>query len=259
MAVVVANYIRSGKTARAKAKATVLYNAERVGRDKEALSRILFGWQGVMDREEAELLIDRAGTSTVFFRVMINFDPVKEDPDKLLNIWEIVRKTYEELGRALGLEGKIQFIAALHDDHTALRHIHSLMLVPHRLSKEQFRALAYIPRVTATGEALRQRHALALRQRQTLNPSQQQVPDRHFPRLMRREHFSLSRTPFRQLRASAGGYTQRIERKIQEPSVLVKAPPNCPFDETRMKRMKQGGYRCPQCGWRQEQELSFEQ
>jgi hypothetical protein len=53
------------------------------------------------------------------------------------------------------LQQHIQWVAAIHDDHTDKRHIHALAIVKGRLKREDLDAL----REAATEEAKLQRHA----------------------------------------------------------------------------------------------------
>jgi hypothetical protein len=82
---------------------------------------------------------------------MMNFDPIKEDTYKDLDLQHITRKTMLALQAVLGIHP--QFVATIHNaDHTPLRHVHGIFLVPGRLSRQQFQAL----RKTAYKEANRQ-------------------------------------------------------------------------------------------------------
>jgi hypothetical protein len=68
----------------------------------------------------------------------------------------LTRQTYVALERRLHLEGKIQFIAAEHNDHTDIAHVHSIALIKGgRIGKEEL----WLLRQAATQEALLQRHA----------------------------------------------------------------------------------------------------
>jgi hypothetical protein len=56
----------------------------------------------------------------------------------------------------LDLVGKIHFFAAVHNDHSPLRHVHLLVLVPGKLPKDVIAELHQ----AATDEAIRQRQQL---------------------------------------------------------------------------------------------------
>src|SRR5262250_2793815 len=88
MAIVKSNYTRS----RNKIKATLRYITHRPGRGGERLTRTLFGHDGEMSKEEAYRLID-AHKGMTYFRVVLNFDPRREDNRKDLNLRDITRHT----------------------------------------------------------------------------------------------------------------------------------------------------------------------
>jgi hypothetical protein len=153
MAVVVIKwFFRSKKTA----KERLSYIAGRPGKEKEDMSRPLFGFGGQMSREQAERMIANAPKGTIFFPIILSPDPTRENTEKDLDLWHVTRQTFVVLERRLHLEGNIQFIAAEHNDHTEIAHIHSIALIKGgRIGKEELRLL----RQAATQEALLQRHA----------------------------------------------------------------------------------------------------
>jgi hypothetical protein len=51
------------------------------------------------------------------------------------------------------LTKQVQWVAAVHDDHTSLRHVHVVAIVPGRLDVQDFQAM----RTTATVACLEQR------------------------------------------------------------------------------------------------------
>jgi hypothetical protein len=71
----------------------------------------------------------------------------------------IAKKTIQQLEEKLNLQGEIQFVAALHNDHTWIRHIHAIVLIPRKLSKEDFKVFQDL-KSAATAEAQRQRQQL---------------------------------------------------------------------------------------------------
>jgi len=120
------------------------------------MSRPLFGFGGQMSREQAEEMIANAPKGTIFFPIIFSPDPARENKEKDLDLWHVTRQTFVALERRLHLEGKIQFIAAEHNDHTDIAHVHSIALIKGgRIGKEELRLL----RQAATQEALLQRHA----------------------------------------------------------------------------------------------------
>jgi hypothetical protein len=153
MAVVVIKwFFRSKQTA----KERLAYIAGRPGKEKEEVSRPLFGFGGQMSREQAEHMIANAPKGTIFFPIILSPDPTRENTEKDVDLWQVTRQTFVALERRLHLEGNIQFIAAEHNDHTEIAHIHSIALIKgSRIGKEELRLL----RQAATQEALLQRHA----------------------------------------------------------------------------------------------------
>ncbi len=139
MAVVTANFVKRGKVGNEKVKATIRYIQHRPGKDHERLTRTLFGSDGPMQRLEAYQLIDEAPKGTVFFRVVINPDPEKEDRFRDLDmrqLAQITMQSFEEVMRT-----PVIWAAAVHDDHTDKRHIHALAAVQGRLDKPDIASL----------------------------------------------------------------------------------------------------------------------
>jgi hypothetical protein len=152
MAIVKSNYVKRGKGERDRAKATIRYIQHRRDRDGERVNRTLFGYDGVLSREQAYQMIDDAQKGTIFYRFVLSPDPKREDRYKDLDLSEITIHTMLALEERLGKQ--IQFVATLHDDHSPHRHVHTLALVQGaRLTREDFRAL----REEATERALSQR------------------------------------------------------------------------------------------------------
>jgi hypothetical protein len=103
-------------------------------------------------------LIDAAARGTVLYKFMINPDPKREDTYKDLDLAHITRQTILALERSLGLP--LAFAAVIHPaDHTPLRHVHGIFLLPRRLSKAAFRTLRQTAWTTATAQARLQRRA----------------------------------------------------------------------------------------------------
>ena len=224
MAVVKINYIKRGKFAKQRAKETLGYNSRRPGKEKEKLTRFLFGHREVFTEEQAAHMIDTAPKGTIFYRVIISLDPKQEDQKKDLDIWKITRETYLAIEKKLGLEGKIQFIAAEHNDHTEVRHIHSIMVMPQWLSDEQFRLLSSVPREVATQQALFQRSVRDLIQ-----------------------HYQRQKTNERAI-GRVGG--QASHEQVPSPTRTMREPrrdcPECGASQTMVK-LKSGKYWCLHC------------
>jgi hypothetical protein len=153
MAVVKANYVKKGSTERASAKATIKYIQHRPGKDKERIARTLFGIDGSMGRWQAYGMIDDAEKGRYFYRFVVSPDPVNEDAEKDLPLREIFDSTMQTLEERL--HQHIQWVAAIHDDHTDKRHIHALAVVKGRLKREDLEELIK----SATAEAQLQREA----------------------------------------------------------------------------------------------------
>jgi hypothetical protein len=153
MAIMKTNYVFKDKEERKVAKAFIRYIAHRPGKDKERIDRTLFGDEGAMGRWQAFQFIDDAPKGRYFYRIVINPDPVTEDHHKDLPLRELIKATMQELQDKR--DTPIQWVAAIHDDHTDKRHIHALAVVKGRLKKEEIEAL----RDAATAEAKLQRDA----------------------------------------------------------------------------------------------------
>ena len=140
MAVVKANYVKSGAGKKARAKATIRYIADRPGKDKEKTARELFGPDGKLTKEQARRMIDEAAKGTLFYRLIISPDPRREDSHKDLNLSELTIQTIAELEDRL--KTSIQFAAVVHDDHAPHRHIHVLALLSKKLSRADINFLS---------------------------------------------------------------------------------------------------------------------
>jgi hypothetical protein len=153
MAVVVANYCKKGEGERERAKATIRYIQHRPGKDHERKTRNLFGIDGQMGRWQAYRMVDDAPKGRYFYRFIINCDPETEDKERDLPLREIIDHTMQILEKRT--DNPVQWVAAIHDDHTDLRHIHALAVVKGRLKREDLEALIK----AATAEAQLQREA----------------------------------------------------------------------------------------------------
>jgi hypothetical protein len=72
MAIFKANYVKRGRDATKRAKASIRYIQNRGGKDGEKISRTLFNQKGAMDRYEAYSIIDDAPKKgTYFYRFII--------------------------------------------------------------------------------------------------------------------------------------------------------------------------------------------
>ena len=148
MAIVKANYTRQGK----RAKASVRYIENRPGKDGTRLVRTLFNADGKVARGDVYTMIDQAGKGSYFFRLVISPDPEREDRGRDLALRELTEQTMASLEERF--QRPLQWVAAVHADHAAHRHIHALAIVPGRLQVQDFQAM----RQAATAAALEQRH-----------------------------------------------------------------------------------------------------
>jgi predicted Zn-ribbon and HTH transcriptional regulator len=121
------------------------------------MTRLIFTNTGLADKQEFDRQVASAGRGTVFFKFMISPDPRSEDTNKDLDLPHITRRTIRKLEKAV--ERRLFFVAAVHNDHTPLRHVHGIFLVRGRLSKEHFRLLQQVAHAEATREATLERKA----------------------------------------------------------------------------------------------------
>jgi hypothetical protein len=153
MAAVTLKYIKS----RQQIKAHLRYIVHRKGKSREKITRELFNRDGLTDKRAIYQMIDNAKRGTIFFKIMISPDPMKEDTRRDLDLQHITRRTISKLEKQFGRQ--FQFVATVHNDHTPLRHVHGIFLLQGRLSREEFRALQKTAYQTATRSARRQRKA----------------------------------------------------------------------------------------------------
>jgi len=140
------NYIKAGnhrkqgqrsargrrRPAKQQALETLVYNGCRPGKDQEELQREYFGHGGKLTPEQAMQMIREASSNTLFWRLILNPDPALEDPNRDLDLKDLTLEMVRWLERRIGREGQIPFVAAEHDDHTDLRHVHALLLIERR-------------------------------------------------------------------------------------------------------------------------------
>src|SRR3712207_1368033 len=220
MAVIKASFTRS----RAAAKAYVRYITHRPGKGGGRTTRELFGIDGRLSRLQAYRMIDWGGRGTRFYRIALSPDPRREDRLKDLDLREITEQTMMQLQERLQekLTGTaIQFLAAIRADHTAIRHVHVLALVPGKLGREDLAAL----RQAATAAALSKRQERDRHQAQARRPG-------HEPR------------PVRSRRSKRNTSRERGSRGSARPDRPT--CPNCgPWSEMDPRGKF---YECPTCG-----------
>jgi hypothetical protein len=131
-------------------KAHLRYIVHRRGKDREIMSRELFDAFDRSDKAYAYELID-ATQHPLFFKIIINLDPKREDTFKDLDLQHISRQTLNAMQRLIGRDD-LPFVATIHDDHTPLRHIHAIAMVQGKIAKADFQKLKTLW-LTATAEA----------------------------------------------------------------------------------------------------------
>jgi hypothetical protein len=152
MAILKTSFLPKGATARGQAKEYLRYIENRRGKDGEKVKRTLWGIDGKMERGEAYRMIDEeVELGNIAYRIILNFDPEKEDTYKDIYLQDITQETMIGIENVVGQP--VQWVASLHDDHTALRHVHILAMLPRKLRKHELPFLRGI----ATEAALEQR------------------------------------------------------------------------------------------------------
>jgi hypothetical protein len=168
MAVVRANYCKRARGERTIAKANISYIQTRPGKEKERLTRTLFGPTGAMGRQEAYQFITDAPKGTYFYRLKLSPDPMLEDVKRDLNMHKLTRAMMKRLEKRL--KTVIPWAAALHDDHTDIRHVHILAAIPRRLQQYDLEFL------------IREATQLSLSQRRSLERGESKLPwQEHMP------------------------------------------------------------------------------
>ncbi len=150
MAVVYSTFTKSAGLA----KANIRYIQHRAGKDGQKITRTLFGFDGVKERKEAYEMIDEALKGTHFYRISLNPDPEREDKGNDLDLKDLTLETMRSLEEYLGKP--VEFVAAIHADHTQRRHVNLLAFVPRSMNKQDLNFL----RNTLTSEAESQRREL---------------------------------------------------------------------------------------------------
>jgi predicted RNA-binding Zn-ribbon protein involved in translation (DUF1610 family) len=236
MAVVTLKYLK----ARPQLKAHLRYITHRRGREEGRITRPLFGSAGMTDKRSVYERIDAARRGTVFYKFMINLDPKREDTYKDLDLEHITRQTILALERQFGLA--LPFAAVIHPaDHTPLRHVHGIFLLPKRLSKEAFRTLRQVAWTSATAQARLQRRA---RDRVLENPRSRSLPLSQLARGYR-EHTQA----IRQRQPVSARRSIRLARRFgrgYKPPRLQRGCSHCGFGLTTGVSAVLSV--CPQCG-----------
>jgi hypothetical protein len=98
-----------------------------------------------------------------YYRIVVSPDPRREDSYRDLSLRDLTIETMLKLEERYGTP--IQFVAAIHDDHSPHRHVHTIVILNgRRLTRNDFAAL----RDYARHRALTQRRFLDRRHRREL-------------------------------------------------------------------------------------------
>src|ERR671929_1754479 len=136
MAVVIAEYFKPNQKPKAAAKENVKYIQFRRGKDREGITRTLFGSDGPMERVEAYQFIDDAPKGTKFYTIIISPDPEKEDHNRDLAMEQLAYTTMQTVDERV--KTPVQWVAAVHQEHSDVRHIHALAAVKGWVRKSAF-------------------------------------------------------------------------------------------------------------------------
>jgi len=139
MAVVVAQYFKANQQPKEAARENVKYIQFRKGKDREDIMRPLFGSDGPMTRLEANQFIDDAPKGTKFYTIIISPDPEREDHSRDFDMEQIAHTTLQTVEERV--KTAVQWVAAVHQEHSDVRHIHALAAVKGWLDKPARRAL----------------------------------------------------------------------------------------------------------------------
>jgi len=139
--IVKANYCKRGAGDRRRAKDTVRYITHRRDLEGKRVTRDLFGFDGFFSKQDAYRMIDDAPKKgTYFYRMIISPDPRREDRYKDLSLRNLTIATMLKLEERYGKP--VQFIAAIHDDHSSHRHVHTVVILNgRRLTRADFASL----------------------------------------------------------------------------------------------------------------------
>jgi hypothetical protein len=121
-----------------------------------------------MGRQEAYQFINDAPEGTYFYRLKLSPDPMLEDVKRDLHMQKLTRALMKRLEKRL--KTAIPWAAALHDDHTDIRHVHILAAIPRRLQQYELEFL------------IREATQLSLMQRRYLDRGASRLPwQEHIP------------------------------------------------------------------------------
>jgi len=125
------------------------------------VTRELFGFDGTLSKQTAYQMVHEAPEKRrYYYRIIISPDPRREDSYRDLDLKRLTISTMLKLEERYGTQ--IQFIAAIHDDHSPHRHVHTLVILNgRRLTREDFASI----RAHARNRSLTKRRVLDRRRR----------------------------------------------------------------------------------------------
>ena len=81
-------------------------------------------------------MIDDAQKDSIFFRFVVSPNVTEEDTRRDLDLRALTEETMSTLSAKFKPKQKVvQWVAAVHDDHTDKRHVHILAVVPGRVNE----------------------------------------------------------------------------------------------------------------------------
>jgi hypothetical protein len=117
-----------------------------------------------MERLDAYEMLDASEKGSIFFHFMISPDQPTEDTRKDLDLRALTKQTMLALQERI--QASVPYAAAIHDDHTELRHVHLVACLTRRLGVNHFQTM----REAASENAQQQR----LERDMAREPQQQQ-------------------------------------------------------------------------------------
>jgi hypothetical protein len=217
------------------AKASIRYMTHRRDQEAETITRRLYARYGISDKYAAYRAIDNAPEGTTFYRLVLNFDPRREDTFKDLDLRRITENTMKVLQRRFTHQ-KVQWFAAMHEKQqgTDLRHVHILALLNGRFRPRDLAAIRY----AATAQARLQRRKL-----DGLAALEQAGPSRQKQQFLALAQVRATRA--KTLRIAGGRGAQRsvtLGGSDVLPHCLTCGP------STIMHRLTKTLFHCPTCG-----------
>src|SRR3982750_1416541 len=95
--VIKANFVKRGKGAKERAKASIRYIQHRRGEDNERITRTLFGPDGPTSREESYRMIDESDERSLFYRFVFSPNPKGADQRRDLDMRDLTIQTMHAL------------------------------------------------------------------------------------------------------------------------------------------------------------------